>query len=226
MAFDNVGQQQYLNGVKGHQVADDTRPELRGRATAGEVVKLYDGEVLIGSTVANQYGNWTITPVSDLSDGTHALVVKTASQQSSEFFVNVKSAASEPVVIYQAYDNVVQHQYLGGAKGEVTDDPRPEFTGRACAGELVKLYSGNQLTGSAMADAGGMWRITPSIDLTDGTHALVASTATQLSEAFNITVQGPASTPVLIDYGFDDVGQQQYLSGMKGHPATDDARTQ
>src|SRR5690606_4686483 len=52
---------------------DDVMPTLRGTATAGGIVKIYEGNVLLGQTTAGVDGRWTFTPDTALSEGAHTL---------------------------------------------------------------------------------------------------------------------------------------------------------
>ena len=65
-----------------------------------------------------------------------------------------------------------------GAPGDgITNDTTPTITGSAEAHSLVKLYDndGTTLLGSARADDGGLWSITPSLPLAHGIHSLLAT---------------------------------------------------
>eukprot|EP01041_Mallomonas_annulata_P026081 gene26081-47283_t len=53
---------------------DDASPAFSGSgAKAGDVVKLYDGAALIGSTAVNADGTWSLTPNKPLAQGAHSI---------------------------------------------------------------------------------------------------------------------------------------------------------
>ena len=51
------------------------KPVITGTAEAGSTVTLYDGVAVLGSAVATG-GNWSITPVNNLTEGAHTLTAK------------------------------------------------------------------------------------------------------------------------------------------------------
>lgn len=192
------------------KMVDDPRAPISGRAGAGELVTVYAntqaGKVLIGSAVANEEGRWTVTPLADLSNGHQQLVAETASKHSKGFTLNVNApqpaavqevqdvqeAASQisslaraaadntPVTITQVFDNVGKTGVAGNRDN--IDDPRPAFSGRAGAYQLVTLYNmAYEAIGSAFADQHGQWTIKPEVDLVKGLESYTAETATQWS---------------------------------------------
>ncbi|NHW87908.1 Ig-like domain-containing protein, partial [Escherichia coli] len=51
---------------------NDTRPTLNGTAEANAIVRIYDGETLVGETTANAEGQWTLDQtLVALEDGEH-----------------------------------------------------------------------------------------------------------------------------------------------------------
>lgn len=70
-AEDNVGPvtDDLVSGGK----TDDTKPKFFGNATAGGIVKIYEGDVVIGEVVAGVDGHWEYTPTEAMSEGLHTL---------------------------------------------------------------------------------------------------------------------------------------------------------
>ncbi len=69
--LDDVGDIQ--GNVAKNGVTDDTRPTVHGTAQPGYTVSVYDGDVLLGTTTANENGRWRFTPEVDLAEGEHQL---------------------------------------------------------------------------------------------------------------------------------------------------------
>ncbi|UST72285.1 Ig-like domain-containing protein [Pseudomonas siliginis] len=222
--FDNVGSitGNFASGTK----VDDTTPTLHGKATAGGVVKIYEGTVLKGSTTADAAGNWSYT-LATLSNGPHdftATVTTPASGESAKtavFNITVDNVPPNAPIITTAVDNV------GAVTGNVanngtTDDTRPELKGTAEAGSTVRIYDGATLLGLTTADASGNWSFTPATDLANGTHSFtadardVAGNLSGKSAAWGITLSTVAPT-VSITHGFDNVGSitGNFASGTK-----------
>lgn len=228
---DHVGDYaKHYNSIHQLKMVDDPRPPVSGRAGVGELVTVYAntqaGKVLIGSAVADEEGRWTVTPLADMSNGHQQLVAETASKQSAGFtlVVNVPQpapvqdeqpadntptlmarsapAADAPVSITQVFDNVGKTGAAGNRDN--IDDPRPVFSGRAGANQLVTLYNvAYEAIGSAVADRHGNWTIQPDVDLVKGLESYTAETATQWSTGIWLNYI-PAADAVLAITQVDD----------------------
>ncbi|WP_449466930.1 Ig-like domain-containing protein [Stenotrophomonas humi] len=196
---------------------DDATPTLRGTATAGGIVKIYEGNVLLGETTAGVDGRWTFTPATPLSEGPHALQAtvtlpaKGESERSQDFNLIVDLSAPGATSIDEVIDNVGSQQGAL-ANGAVTDDTTPTLHGKAAAGGTVKVYDGNLLLGSTEADAQGNWTFMPAQPLRDGQYNLSATVTTAAqgesarTEVFVLTVDATAPTAPTIVSVLDDVG--------------------
>ncbi len=51
---------------------NDTTPTLAGTAEANSTISIFDGTTLLGTTTADASGNWTFTPTTALTDGSHS----------------------------------------------------------------------------------------------------------------------------------------------------------
>ncbi|QCT21157.1 hypothetical protein FEM41_16625 [Jejubacter calystegiae] len=186
--YDDVGP------VQGYSVSggttDDNTPTLNGLAAAGGVVKIYEGGMLLGSTLVENNGGWRFTP-SALGNGSHvftATVTDTVghtSAQSGAFVINVYTAdttAPDAPVISNYYDDVGATQGYDG-NGGTTDDTTPTLNGLAEANSVVRVYEGGTLLGSTIANSSGGWSFTPST-LGGGIHTF---TATATDAAGNIS---------------------------------------
>jgi hypothetical protein len=70
----NLSGSNVVSNVNGNIVAINT-PTLTGKATAGSVVTIVDGDVILGTAIANAVGNWTFTCL-PLSQGKHNIAVE------------------------------------------------------------------------------------------------------------------------------------------------------
>ncbi|CDZ76026.1 Exoglucanase B precursor [Legionella massiliensis] len=52
---------------------NDSTPTLTGTAEANATIKIFDGQVELGTTIADSSGNWSFTPSSSLLEGSHSL---------------------------------------------------------------------------------------------------------------------------------------------------------
>ncbi|CAM1657550.1 Ig-like domain-containing protein [Bartonella apis] len=73
--IDNVGNKDnatnHTNGDKelhSGDTTDDTTPTFSGKGTAGDIIKLYDGDKLVGQSVVKDDGTWSVSPTSPISN--------------------------------------------------------------------------------------------------------------------------------------------------------------
>ncbi|WP_371767262.1 Ig-like domain-containing protein [Massilia sp.] len=186
----------------GATTTSDTTPTFTGTAAAGAAVDLFDtdGATVLGSTVADGNGAWSITATT-MGEGTHTVTAKatdlagntsTASPAQSITIDTTAPAASSTPVLDAASDTGVSHS------DGITAATTPTFTGTAEAGATVDLYEGSTLLGSAVA-TGGIWSITSSA-LGAGQHTVstivtdAAGNASGASAGLTFTVDLTAPT--------------------------------
>ncbi|MBK5143706.1 Ig-like domain repeat protein, partial [Budviciaceae bacterium BWR-B9] len=217
-------------------VTDDVRPEITGTGKVGSIIKIYDGATLLGSTTVNPDKSWSFTPSSDLSQGKHSITV-TATDQSnnttdptSAFEFTVDTVAPNAPTIESAKDDVgaIQGTLTNGA---ATDDPTPTLTGKAEKGSIVKVYDGDALLGSVVADATtGQWTFTPTSPLGEGEHKFhvtstdAAGNVSLPSADFvlNMDFTGPDASKLSITGVDDQVGA--VTGNVNPGDTTDDTR--
>ncbi|WP_186098629.1 Ig-like domain-containing protein [Burkholderia gladioli] len=218
LVFDDVGKEQ--GALASHDFTDDATPTLHGRAEAGAKVEIYDGGLLIGTTMADRGGRWSFTPSRPLDEGAHELTAKARddagnlSIASDGFVVNVDTTGwhkPPPPVILEVIDDVGQE--TGPLKPyDRTDDAQPVIKGSASPHGVVFVFD-NVLgvtlqLGSTRADADGNWQFEPAppvAPLVDGEHRLqviVRDSSGSISEAseafpFTVLVGGVASAAAI-----------------------------
>jgi large repetitive protein len=199
-------------------VTDDARPVVQGTGHAGDVIMVYDGSTqwLWGSTTVDANGKWNLAPSSSLGGGTHKLFATASNNGSvsanSEFFtITIDTSVPAAPVISNVMDNVGT---IKGAiaLGGVTDDARPVINGTGKVGDLVKLYDGLTLIGSATVGTDGKWSIQPANALSNATHDLTATdtntagTVSPASAHFGFTVDTTTPVAPVISSVVDNVG--------------------
>jgi hypothetical protein len=158
----------------------DTTPAFRGTgAEPGATVVLYetDGGTVLGTSVADGSGRWSITS-SALSEGSHTLRARqtdaagNTSLFSASLGVTIDTRAAPP----SAPDLAEESDSGPSNTDDVTRVSTPRVTGTGAeSGATVTLYDtdGTTVLGTATADGGGNWSINSSA-LTVGTHTLTA----------------------------------------------------
>ncbi|MDF3933331.1 Ig-like domain-containing protein [Pseudomonas citronellolis] len=160
-AIDNVGGDSAI--VAGGST-DDTTPTFGGSAEPGDTVTIKDGDKVLGTATVDENGNWTFTPSEPLGEGDHSITTVitdpagNSSEPSDALDFNVDSSAVI-VSITKALDD------FGGVQADLadsatTDDRTPTLVGTANAGALVRVYEGEHLLGSVVANAQGQWQLT------------------------------------------------------------------
>lgn len=116
-------------------ITNDRRPTFSGNALAGGTVTLYDGNSVVGTTVADGVtGRWSIEPTTNLSEKSHDLsaTVTTAagvSERTALFNLVIDATAPDAPQIRKVDDNA------GSKKGPVADGAPPVSTVKSYAAE-------------------------------------------------------------------------------------------
>ncbi|WP_454903847.1 Ig-like domain-containing protein [Variovorax gossypii] len=226
-ATDNFGTVQGAFGNGGS--TDDTTPTFAGSgATPGEVVKVYDGAALLGSTTVKSDGSWELTPAG-LVPGTHSITHTITDAAGNT------SAASAPLgftvdtgavaVSVTKAGETRQGQQIKTRPTGSTDDTTPTIVGTATPGAVVTIKEGAAVLASTAADASGNWNLMLPAQA-EGAHsykATAVNAAGNSSEtAFTLTIDTtPPAVPVIAAVG-DDVGTVQ--GPLSSGAATDDTR--
>ncbi len=156
---------------------------LAGTAAPGSIVRIYDGDVLIGETIADENGNWSFRPRVPLAAGEHTLTAKVVEAS------GVESSASQALVV------TVPPRAGAGASaspvtGTVVTSPknnRPVLRGTAPPGTLIRVYDGDRFLGSVRSGPKGNWTFVLKKSLKPGEQTL------------RITAVGPQGRRVTLD---------------------------
>ncbi|MFK3662121.1 Ig-like domain-containing protein [Scandinavium sp. NPDC088450] len=214
--IDDVGSKQ--GPIENGASTDDNKPTFNGSGVEpGNTVVITDTDgTAIGSTTADENGNWSFTPDSPITDGAHDISVividgdGNKSEPSNDINVVIDTVAPA------ATDVTASDTDGNDIKGGDTNDNTPTFSGDdAEPNSTVIIYDGDDAIGSATVDDNGEWNFTPDTPLDDGNHDINvvviddAGNESVPSEdiPFTIdTVAPDAATDLLL---MDDVGDEQ-----------------
>jgi len=216
------------------QATDDTMPTLSGKAEAGSTVHIRDGQVVLGSVVADAAGNWTFTPAAPLLNGALDFSVTAVdkagnvSDASDVFGIVIDTIAPDAPIIVSVYDD--QGNQTGFLKsGDSTDDTKPKLTGTAEPNTVVVIKDDGHEIGRANVDANGNWECEPVLPMGLGEHKLTvqaidaAGNTSAASDRFDLTIGNPDQpSPPAITSVIDDVGAT--TGNIQKDAVTDDAR--
>ncbi|MGJ5910065.1 Ig-like domain-containing protein [Enterobacter sp. J706] len=222
----SVGKDLILQGL-----SNDGHVNMAGKnGDAGDIVKLYDGNTLIGSSTVRADGSWSVAGELIGGDGNHSLKASftdpagNESEKSTPLTVDLDTVAEAP--LFTLTDNTPT---LTGSAGSV--EP----------GALVTIYNGTTPVASFSANADGSWTWRPTPTLSDGNYQFSAKqtdragnisaasewldfrVATTVDDFNDTTGQGWTFASAWDGVGFFD-GQQVQLSGGRnaGHSTAGD----
>ncbi|CZY12723.1 Ig-like domain-containing protein [Enterobacter ludwigii] len=222
----SVGKDLILQGL-----SNDGHVNMAGKnGDAGDIVKLYDGNTLIGSSTVRADGSWSVAGELIGGDGNHNLKASftdpagNESEKSTPLTVDLDTVAEAP--LFTLTDNTPT---LTGSAGSV--EP----------GALVTIYNGTTPVASFSANADGSWTWRPTPTLSDGNYQFSAKqtdragnisaasewlgfrVATTVDDFNGTTGQGWTFASAWDGVGFFD-GQQVQLSGGRnaGHSTAGD----
>jgi len=197
-----------------------------GTAEPGSTITITDGSGNpIGTTTANQNGNFSYTPDTLIPDATviNATATDAAGNVSNPGTTTVDATIEEAPTVY---DDIapITGQVLNG---DTTNDDLPEISGSAGsvpASVLVTIYDNGTEIGTTTSNADGSWSFTPSTAFADGsshsiTYTKNGSTANH-SPAVDFTVD--TTTPTITMTLTDDV--DPVIGGISEGSITNDTR--
>jgi CSLREA domain-containing protein len=180
-------------------LTSNPQPPVTGTAEPNSTVKVYlDGSV-VSTTTADAGGNWSLTPPSALSDGTHTAKAtaadaagNTSPDSNTNSFTVDTTAPAAPVV-------------LTPADGSSTNNNRPILSGTAEPGSTVTVYLDGSVAGTTTANGSGSWSYTPTAALPDGPHTVKATASDAAgntgpdsnTNSFTVDTTAPAAPVVL-----------------------------
>jgi large repetitive protein len=227
-AYDDIGTVQ--GKIPNAGFTDDERPELRGRGEPGATITVYDNGTPLGTTTVGSDGKWAFTPATNLPEGKHSLTTTQTDPAGNtgplstpvEFTIDL-TAPTQPAITSVIDDVGAVQGAL--AKGDTTDDAKPEVKGTAEPNTTIEVYSNGNLLGTTPVDGNGNWSYTPTAPLTSGKHSLTAvavdtaGNSSTPSAAFDFTLIGSGAPPAptiinVIDDVDPIVGQVPKTTGI------------
>ncbi len=204
--------------LKSGDITDDKTPTLSGKGDAGVIVRVWDGDKLIGSTVVDQRGDWKLEV--ELGEGEHSLVVDsiskggTVSEKTDPFKLVVDSnILPAPVLDEMVANNGDEERVL--QPGDSTNDITPVLRGEGNNGDIISvIVDGEQVATVIVKD--GKWEIELP-ELTEGSHdiELIAKdpstgkespTSDPINVIIDITPPDQPKPPTIVDNEGENTG--------------------
>ena len=154
---------------------NDTEPEVSGTAQPFSTVTLFVNGVPVGTNVADEFGNWRITPAPALTPGLNVLTA-TATNAAG----NVSTPTGDyPIIVDIAPPAAADARLLEDnvgpvtdpiTSGDTTDDNTPTYSGTAEPNTILIIYDDGREIDRVPVDASGNWTFTPAPPLGEGRH--------------------------------------------------------
>ena len=172
-------------------ITTDDTPTLNGTTAPNDLLQIFDGATLLGTTTADANGNWSFTPSTSLPGKVYNITVKAVDVSN-----NVLASSSFLDITIQditppAAPNLINSSDTGASNiDNVTSDSTPTFDGVApLDATMVELFAGTVSLGKAPVDGSGNWSFTPTTALADNTYSI---TLKAIDAAGNISPASPA----------------------------------
>ena len=144
--------------------------ELIGLVGAGDAVRFFDGDGLLGEGTADAEGYFRVA-VSGLGVGAHRLTAQTHDACGQP----LATSAPLPLFVLPALARVVSPTFSSPSTGDILDPVAPgDITGTASPGDTIQIVDGDVVLGQTMAESNGNWRFTLPV-LSPGTHTIQAA---------------------------------------------------
>ncbi|HEX5754098.1 MAG TPA: Ig-like domain-containing protein [Archangium sp.] len=157
-----------------------TTPVISGTAEPGSRVDVKEVATLLGRVRADASGNWSITPATPLSDGTH-----TVSAYVTDAAGNTNGYARHTFTV----DTVAPAAPVLSAPAALVTTSTPDISGTAEAGAMVEVKVDGVSVGTVLAQVSGSWTLTAALG--EGAHTAIA---TVTDRAGNTSVASTART--------------------------------
>jgi hypothetical protein len=153
------------------------QPLFAGRAIPGSLVRILEGEAVLGEALADADGRWTFRPAVPLPVGEHIVVaiaylgapLQTLRGQPVTFRIE---APEVPVAAVVTDPITTAPVVLYPSAGSSVNDGQPLLTGTAAPGTTLRIYEGAAMLGNTAVDADGNWSFRPVTSLGPGWHIL------------------------------------------------------
>ena len=180
---------------------------ISGIAEAGSTVTIREGNVTLGTVVADSEGNFSLTLTPPKLNGE----ILTADATDTAGNTGPATSAASPditppqtPIIVSVIDDLQATTGPVGQNG-LTNDRAPTVNGTGEAGSTITIYNGSDVLGTTVVPSSGLWSFTPPAPLTDGTWVLTAKATDPAGNDATPTLSGTAEANATVTVRVDGV---------------------
>jgi hypothetical protein len=161
-------------------LTNNPTPTIAGTAEPGSTVEVFvDGES-VGTTTADDNGDWFLTPANPIGSGDRSITA-TATDAAGN--------TSEPSTPQSAsFDFDAPEVPTVDPLGNTNVNP-PTITGTADAGSRVTVYADGEPIGETIANEFGVWSFTPDEPMADGQYSITATATDEAGNTSELSTQ-------------------------------------
>ena len=148
---------------------------ISGTTVAGATVRIYDGETLLATVVADGGGAYSLSNVHFTASAgtTHNLTATATTSTGESARTAVHAVQVDTVAPTGITGAIVSGDDTGSSPSDnLTKNARPAIVGYVERGASVSVHVGNQILTAHADDDTGRYTVTPVADLLDATHTL------------------------------------------------------
>lgn len=181
------------DGLPVDGITNDTTPTVSGKAEAGSKVIVRDGNTIVGSAIADENGNWSVTLQDPLSEGPHGLTTEVRDAAGNSSGISAPIAVEIDTTAPGAATDVKLVNNADLPIDGATNDTTPTLSGKAEVGSTVTIRDGDKVLATVPVDGTGNWSYTPTTPLAEGPHSLTTEVKDAAGNSSGI------STPIAVD---------------------------
>jgi hypothetical protein len=195
-------------------IVNTVQPLFAGTAASNAVIRLYDGEQVLGEATADADGRWSFRPPIALAEGEHTVTAAPVNADGTDGAARstLRFTIASGLGVAPAQTPLVSTALPG-----TLTNSRPVLAGQATPGATIRIYDGDQLVGEAKTAGDGQWYFVPMSPLSAGPHVLRVEAV-----GADGTVLASAEYPVTVSANAKPVGPPKIAVPAQGQVAPGD----
>lgn len=175
------------SGTGGDRITNARNPYLAGTDEPGARVRIFEGDVEIGSGEVDEIGDWTAWIWNDLDDGVHNLTVQLTDRAGNDSAMSAPLVLTVDTVAAAPGAPVLRNDTGASATDRITSDATLKGGG-AEANARIEIMRGDEVIGAGTSGGDGNWEAAFGANLAQGVHTV---SVRQVDRAGNVSAHSP-----------------------------------